>query len=705
MFRCKDFTTRLFSDIKQLYRPILLCCSFMLHISLQASELTLQEIVTIPGKDGSQWLSPVVIQTKQDNYLLLNSDGRLHYTKQREINSDSLAQLLDKDRFIRFTALTAHPSFNLRDMEGFGTFYTAHIENTIGPNKNKPTVKSLAADFKYNIVVNEWKLKTTKKLNINKQSVRELMRLPVISEKAVVSQLIFDPYVKQWDEEYGHLHITFQSDVNLQKQPLYSGTVLRIEPKKFGAKAYNIPKSNPFTKMAKINNEIIVLGVNQIEKIIWQKNQKNGFIILEGIDGVNVLTKASYGENWLSTPRPKALKSSAQPLANIVFYSGREIKAAKSKNVALTQLAGRLTINEVSSQPFGKTNELANIALQDTKLSDQLSLLTNGKNELIIFDKINVSFFAVKAKQAEAAVKKDSEEELQNSSISTPLIISILVVVSLLLVLLAIKFNRILKKRIPKGLLHKKYSRFETAIDQQELQLYLRHEQNIDRCIKFDEIEQSELLLNDKVISSINFAQQQIFGKDKETELRAAFSLEKREKMIDEKVRKLDLVLSLKDEEKVLICFYLRKGNHRLTKPSFKDSIEKSIYWLWAFSHYIDPINISKPEPLIEGSDKITLKHNVLTPDITQNKADYIQQPEQLRENCIDKASEIEHTKELVEEEVEDSNISITTRDTEKVDIEIISALEKLSILKQQGHLSEDEFNSAKAKLLQDLIK
>jgi sucrose-6-phosphate hydrolase SacC (GH32 family) len=85
--------------------------------------------------------------------------------------------------------------------------------------------------------------------------------------------------LKPWSDDYGLLYIALKPDSTLQQSALYSGSILRISPTKFGLKNYTVPTHNPFLKDPKVEDEVIMIGAQNIQQFTWSKKEKNKLIL------------------------------------------------------------------------------------------------------------------------------------------------------------------------------------------------------------------------------------------------------------------------------------------------------------------------------------------------------------------------------------------------------------------------------------------
>ena len=665
-------------------------------------KLQLKQIFSLNDIEYANWLVPVQLGEKR--YLLANAKGEIYDINNGSINLKNRISITANNankEFIQLTALVAHPNFNLREHKGFATFYTAHIEKFDVNIRKRLQAKNLNTEFNYDAVLTEWKLTTSQKLTFSPNNVREVLRIPLSSEGAHISQLSFDPNTKPWEESHGQLFIALNSDNELSKVPLYSGSILRVIPHKLGLKPYTIPNDNPFLRTSDINDEIYILGAQKIKQIIWSRSDKNNFFIKHEFHEKTMFSRAFMGSNWLTLKANKIANSQNYSQKIATLYLGKKLIELSNKVLILTQNKDQLAL-VIDNENEQTASEV--ITSNNYQLSNEIILGIDNDNELVLFDKYNVSLYLIGAEK-EKSLKKSNEAEKNTSS---PSIFSLIIFFTIVLIFLTVcffiayKIWKKLKQRIVKKLLLNKFDRFEVVEDKGEVLLYKRHQKSPGLTLELSQIANSQLILNDEVICTISRQNEQTIDSAIEEGIRTAFAEEKRIKMIDNRIRKLEMQFNLDKKSKHTVIFYLRKGNHRLTKPSFGNSMELAIKWLWFYSHSIDPDNIKIPEP----KKKVALSKAVSKPsnDIVSGQSVDINDNNYSAVNIS--SEKLNSTDKTIIEQEHSSNKSTNYAiNDEQLDVDIVEAIDKLANLKKQGHLSEEEFNSAKNKLLNDLIK
>ncbi len=249
-------------------------------------------------------------------------------------------------------------------------------------------------------------------------------------------------------------------------------------------------------------------------------------------------------------------------------------------------------------------------------------------------------------------------------------------------------------------LLNAKFANFTIDNTHQKICLYQRHDKNIAVKLPIKNLIKSEIFLNDKSITSINAIDGLGFSATKEQALMFQFSTESRDKMLEDKKRKIEMVLIDDKYRHYKICLYFRKGDQRYTRKKYDDVIAQLIEWSWLVALTITPKEttprIINTAGRIQPNQKKHQK-NAVSAQVTPGQVDNIKTPSVSTKHI---------NNEAVNEEKKASNSQVTIDGNNKStqDIELINTLDKLTKLKQEGYLSDAEFSVAKAKILQNLV-
>ena len=193
---------------------------------------------------------------------------------------------------------------------------------------------------------------------------------------------------------------------------------------------------------------------------------------------------------------------------------------------------------------------------------------------------------------------------------------------------------------------------------------------------------------------------------------------EKRIKMVDERTRRM--ALNITDNKGVVysIFLYFREGNQRLTKAKFGQITDEIKDWCWFIAKNISPDKTGKRTVTI-----VQPQASAVSPSV--HKRGDNQSRETLPKTKSSQINVKANHKAIVQESnhkntaIESNNKHINTGESAvsspniikqnsthgNVDTQLIEALNKLANLKTEGFLTEDEFISAKAKILASLQK
>ena len=257
-----------------------------------------------------------------------------------------------------------------------------------------------------------------------------------------------------------------------------------------------------------------------------------------------------------------------------------------------------------------------------------------------------------------------------------------------------------------KSLVRREFATITLTENKLAINLFRRHQHIPEKVISLANINQCQLLLNDLVITTINATLEHGFNAQQEQKLRDIFHTAQIPKMVDGKVRSISLVLGTKEKSRHLICLYLRKGSDRITKKSYIEVIENSLDWCWLIANYINGEHTGqrslKPKLSVENIAKSEHKSHDNTPLHAQaaisrpvsNNAPTIEKNEDAQPNNL-LSSPVNTTQLGPLEDHDNHEMKVA-----KVEADLVSAIEKLATLQQQGLLNADEFSQAKAKLL-----
>ena len=140
-----------------------------------------------------------------------------------------------------------------------------------------------------------------------------------------------------------------------------------------------------------------------------------------------------------------------------------------------------------------------------------------------------------------------------------------------------------------------------------ELILLSANQQKKPPCFSLNSITKSEILLNDKVVLSVDHHRKAASEYQHIKHLKRVFKHELQYKMLADRVRKVQLTLMVTNNKTHSVCLYLRQGDQRHTKKPFNQVIDDVIDWYQ-----------SVPESMLGADTKLN------TPDITAPKSNEI---------------------------------------------------------------------------------
>ena len=596
---------------------------------------------------------------------------------------------------VTLTAFVLHPDFAFRDQPGYGKFYTAHVvKQSVNSKTKRLQVRREDITYHFDAVITEWQFNPINHEKIDPSSQREILRISIVDSDNHIKQLAFNPFKKSWNDDYGLLYFSLSQQNNLAELPLYSGSILRINPQRYGRKNYTIPTNNPFLKDSEINDEIILLGAQNIQTFIWPQKNNEQLSVLHQYNNSEILSVAELRSDWRTTA-PKNHISFESPISNIVLYQGR-LLSSLHKNLLFLQnknqqwsLHSLLLTDEKEAQPQIET-------IIDVSNTSNLLLFTDTFNELLLLDQSESLIYRITQENTLTGPIEVNQEESSAG---------ILVVLFLLFILVIFLVAR--SKKTRKGLsslVQRNYANMEVSQSKQQVGLYRRHQTTTETILDLTNLISSKIHLNDVVISTINKESGLGFSDTQELDLRENFAREYKDKMIDDKVRQISLTLN-DNKQDYVISLYARKGNQRVTKKRYRDVIEELIDWCWLIAKAINAENTGQrtPPPSLKST----------APKIADESDSKIQKNTQKKEainKVIAKMKNKNHqvTSGLPEQHSVISPVQAPDASNNHegiIDAELVNALDKLVKLKQQGFLTDEEFTKAKEKLLKDLIK
>ena len=424
-------------------------CTLLLAPSVFAAEYQLKLIVDLSEiKDVSTealWLEPLTSPNRDNSFFVAQDSGILYWVDGDALNNQKkildLASSLENQKFVSLNAFALHPSFTKPDKPGYATFFTAHtgtFNSETRRNLLQPKAKNFAFEFTFETVITAWQYDFEKQ-EIDPQSQREIIRIPIKNKDGAIQKLAFDPFQKEWNPDYGQLYFSLNYLDELQQHPLYSGAILRIHPLMFGARNYTVSGANPFVKKPKINNEIVLLNGQNIDDFYWTKNEHASIFIQHNNAEQHWLSKTKLGDDLLNQAPTNSLWQQAKPMSSMLLYQGRSILSLRNSVVYFTLIDGQWHLTSRSLELIGGESSVFDglIETQDLSTDAGLSIHQDQQGEIILFDHQNSRMYSLLL-----VYSGQEETEAPTTVIATPgpthnwLYIVILVAVLVLLILL-----------------------------------------------------------------------------------------------------------------------------------------------------------------------------------------------------------------------------------------------------------------------------
>lgn len=678
---------------------VLLVLSTNIHASQHAlNKLKLSVIADLSAVklNNDEWLTVSPIVSTSSEYLLATKQGKIYTLKDSTIAAEPLLDLTKKikdSNLITLTAMAVDPSFHYRDRNGYNTIYTAHIEeNNSHQDKNAPN-RGLDKNLPYDAVIIRWQLSKTLNQPIAVAYQHEVIRIAIHQPYEAFKQLSFNPYTEPWHEDFGLLYVLLSKAENekVAKQAIYSGTILRIRPERFGLQSYTIPDNNPFIKQADIRNEIITIAGGNVQNFDWIKKGQNTLLMQIAGAEENFFIQARLGDDLrqsTSAELENSLPSKHSNHNTAIIYHGRALQNLWGKVLQLNKIKNNWQLQALSLEPITTAQTLPTFSsynLANIATSKKLSLYKHSDNELLVLTHDQQLLYTIKADLENASVTTPktaiADDDTENSS-------AILIIFVLIIgVAGSIWYIKLMAKK-KQHFLHSQWANFDINTTNETLSLYKRHSQTAEQKLELSTIIRSELLLNDQVISIISNNTEHGFSNELEDQVLAVFAKEHRLKMINEKQRKIQLRLIDDNEVSFLICLYYRVGNIRHTKLKYNKVLTKVIDWNWLFAGYINPQHSSKR--------KIRVKSKI-APSVDKKYSAQVTKAVQVPSKTINNSG--------LSPEIENEALASTDHSATSQDTKLVMALDKLVAMKKQGFLSDDEFNIAKTKIINDLAK
>jgi len=703
------------------HTAIIISIFSLLTVSVFAkgSQFQLSKITQLNNAEGepSQWLQLVTLPNNTQQYFIINNAGQMYFVdnmgKQHSVLNLN-ANNLKNPSSIKLTGIELHPNFALRNQTGYRTFYTAHIEafnETITTKRIQERSNELT--LKFDAVITEWKFSSANYQKIELNTKREVLRIGVPDENMTIRQLSFSPFTKSWNDGFGLLYVALNGEEKWQK-PLYSGVILRINPAKFGLRSFTVPNNNPYLKEPTIKDEIYLLGGQNIKQFIWPDKNSDDILISHRYKGKSLLSWVNGQNNWRDSAPKNILYQRDSFIEDTLLYRGSLLPDLRNKLLLLAQEKQRWIIESIDINPsVNKSVPVENkrrlewqFTIEQIANNSEISFSNNRDGEVLILDNTAGIVFQM-SQQGKTIIAPVGEyidvSETQKESNNGIYIF--------LIVMIAIGIGGYFFKRnkfSAKAIVRKQFAHVDLSESQQQLGLYHRHNSSIDTIIDISDIAICEVKLNNITINVINQEAGHGFNHEKEQDLRDVFEKEQVDKMIDGKIRQVNLSFTDIHFKNYTICLYMRKGSDRVTKKTYSVVIDDLIDWCWLIAAKINASDTEtrKKKPVIP------LESIADSIESNYNQTSLYNQPAAIRTTTHEslqakKDLEDDLSQDQAETVVADEKIKVAEQRNQPstIDTELVNALEKLVNLKQQGFLTQEEFTKAKENLLRSLFE
>jgi len=641
------------------------------------TDFSVTPIADLSSKANEKWITTLANPKRPSELWVFSQRGQLHVLSSGTFDTKKIIELgVSLKNLHHFESIALHPNFLQANQPGYLAFYTTHIE-TNSNHRARRVYSESDRDFDFDMVLMEWKLSTPTSFTLE-QVGREILRLAAPTPD-VISYLGFNEQHKQWHENFGLLHFLIKGQENLNQHPLYSGSLHRLNPLPFGLKQYTVPKDNPFITDPSIAKSTLATGLGKAVDIHWSKDLEKSTLLEIAVHDKLNLSKVEFALDYRKNEAELNTLHTQQIVnrSNSITYRGIFLKQQRNSLLYLNKNE-HWQLTSLSTEPGSTPDILWDIDNNLIGDSNSLSLeyLLNT-DQLLIIDNDNKTITELKLQTsgiAEAPVK--SPQETSNSNL-------MYILLGLLVAAIAYYFTiRNNKLELIKKMLHKQFAKFQLSSDGKSVSLYQRHQNTASNLISVNEIVAAHLYLDEHEYKYFDVADQTSMRNQDEKDLRRTFADIKRHKMTDDRTREVHLHL-ITAKEVYKGCIYLRKGNQRLTKAKYEETLEQAIDLIWHLSTQNLSTQTEKREHVSTVREKPAIR-KISTPAIKKPV---------IKTNPVKSNSEVESKpKEVV------------TATSVKQDNDIVDALDKLAQMKQKGLLTEQEFAEAKAKLLNKIV-
>jgi len=700
------------------HRAVFVCVFCQLSVTTFAEGIHYQfnkiaQLNNAQGED-SQWVQLVVLPNKIQQYFVINETGQMYFVdniqKQHPV-LDLSTNRSKKSSPIKFSAIELHPNFALRGQLGHRIFYTAHLEVLDEQSRTKRIQeRGEELALKFDAVITEWKFNSDDYKKVGLSTKREVLRIAVPDNTMTIKQMSFSPYTKSWNDGFGLLYVALNGEEKWQK-PLYSGVILRINPAKFGLRSFTVPNNNPYIKENNIKDELYLLGGQNIKQFIWPNKNSDDILLSHQYDGKSLLSSTNGQNDWRNDPPKQIIYQGVKSIEHTLLYQGSNLPYLRNKLFLLMRENQQWSLESlnvtssvhVNSSVENKPQQEWQFTSQQIASNSEVSFINNRDGEVLIFDKMAGNIFqifqdslSIAAPVEEQVIKPKIEAEPANRFI----------MLFIVMIVAAVGFYFFKRNQFSaKSVVRKQFAHIELSESKLQIGLYHRHQKTTNTIINITDIASCEVKLNNLTINIINQKAGHGFNNEKEQDLRNILTKEQVDKMIDGKVRQVNLLITDIEEKKYAVCLYMRKGSDRVTKKTYLAVIDDLIDWCWLIATKINANETKKrnKKPVTSTESKIESVEQKHKQNLLYN------QPAAVRTTTHESIEAHQNVEvDLPQEQLvtmdADENLEVVNKHN-TIDTGLVNALEKLVDLKQQGFLTQEEFTKAKENLMQSLFE
>ncbi|OKY26678.1 hypothetical protein [Thalassotalea sp. PP2-459] len=688
-------------DIKIIIKYLIISVGLLLASFAKANTLEFTQKPLLSSDFRGEISTVVLLPHHPHQFISFSTFGDVGLIKQSASTYQPLLNAKHfSDDFQRLTALALHPNFAQEEKIGYATFYSAHIESASLTNRSMKLTVDEDKHMPFEAVIFEWQLSlSSDSTAILTDSRREVLRVPLPDSSVSIPLLSFNPYIKSWQKGYGQLFAVISAEKHYPNHPLFSGALLRINPQKFGLRQYTVPPDNILFSSNDSPSEVVSTGLGNVLDLTWLKEDENQFVFVEQLKKTTQLRKATLGDNFLLQPATdEHLLQQDIIFSNSIYLKNPQLSNEHFPLIFLEKTSDNWLLKASAITANISSNPIATIDFSLLNANAKPQLLINSAKQIIIVDLANKSLLATNntSDVSESPVQTTPLEEQKEPSNSLYFIVILLMIAG---AIVAVLFRQDDKYKNAKKLLRSHYATFTIDKEKAELLLFKRHEKTASARIAINNIMKNELYLNGELISTID--KNSPFSNKAEARIDQTFKEEKRHKMVDNKVRKVVMIIHLQNQETKQLCLYLREGNQRLTKARFEQVQQQVIDWCWLISHQLckgtTEKRVIKPKP-VEPTQKQRVTHTSI-----QSAAAKANKQETTPTHDSSQHTEKAMTNHKAPKHQDAKPAQKVTAKNEDNDEVLINSLNKLLELKSQGFLSEEEFNRSKARIIDKL--